>query len=599
MFAQKFVRILNSKPYFRFFSSVQLAVPLLVLLGIVVAIGTIIESRYNTEYARIWIYDADWFHGLMVLLWLNIFLATISRYPFKRHHLGFVIVHIGLLTLLIGGLLTGRNGIDGQLRVVENSRSSTVVLPQLSLQLIDVQADSALHADLNRGHSRLTSSDLDSLNEHFNSKIIARDFLPFAEVRESFESQPDSQSATIALSFMLKSPFFNVNEWLVSNERPELKMGPATVRLIVDKDQRASVPLAVKRRPSRQTPGQLIVRDRTSGKVLSSVALPNLKVGMKLGPYLLTSFKTYKRAAVVDNRLSEGDPQSDLNPAIELTLKQGEASVREVAYARYPDFSLSQMKGQPIATKFTYLPGGQIDQTESSTEPGSRDGNVIEFHVAQSDDHKIRVELYKNGESVMKQAIVPGESLVTPWMGIRLTLGSVVHNAVMRTEVSPAVIEPRSELPPSAIFVTPAGAKPDQGFWLAEDQFRRVSILGREYEVFFGRRTLQLPFSIQLQEFRKMDYPGTETAMSYESQILVNGQDPPLTVSMNEPLTRDGYTLYQSSYELRPGQPKVSIFSVNRDPGRLMKYIGSLILGLGIIIFTLMRSRFYTRRSSP
>ena len=93
-----------------------------------------------------------------------------------------------------------------------------------------------------------------------------------------------------------------------------------------------------------------------------------------------------------------------------------------------------------------------------------------------------------------------------------------------------------------------------------------------------------------------MDYPGTETPLSFESRVKVNGQGQDVTISMNEPLKYAGYTIYQSSYDVRPGQPRTSIFSVNWDPGRPIKYLGGLILAIGIILFTVMRSRFYQNR---
>ncbi|MEK6580525.1 MAG: cytochrome c biogenesis protein ResB, partial [Bdellovibrionota bacterium] len=111
--------------------------------------------------------------------------------------------------------------------------------------------------------------------------------------------------------------------------------------------------------------------------------------------------------------------------------------------------------------------------------------------------------------------------------------------------------------------------------------------------VYYGPDSIQLPFHLQLEQFTKVDYPGTETAMSYQSQVKVNGQGENITIAMNEPLHRSGFTLYQSSYVLEPGQPPMSIFSVNRDPGRWVKYVGSIILVLGIAIFALMRSHWY------
>jgi hypothetical protein len=55
------------------------------------------------------------------------------------------------------------------------------------------------------------------------------------------------------------------------------------------------------------------------------------------------------------------------------------------------------------------------------------------------------------------------------------------------------------------------------------------------------------------------------------------------TVSMNEPLQHRDLTFYQASYEPGEPRPTVSVFSVNRDPGRLTKYIGSILLVAGVI----------------
>ncbi len=597
----KLVAKLNKSRYFRFFASVQLAVPLMLVLLCVVAAATIVESRYNSEFARLVVYDTWWFEGLLILLGLNIFLAAVSRYPFKQRHLGFVTVHLGLITVLIGGAITKHGGVDGQLRVVEKSRDNVVVLDRLSLDLIDVQADMAIRAPFARRAARLTASDLDFLNERFNSKIIAREFLPFAAVREGYESSVDGAiSPNFALGFVLESQFFNVSEWLHSSDRPELQMGTATLRLVTTKQ---SPPPAVIKKlapaPSPHKKGTLLVVDESTKAELAQIPIERLIPGFKLPKGLiLASVKLYSHAVVVQNRLAEGD-QPGSNPAIELQIQSGEKLTREVSYAKFPGFSLAASKGTPLGIKFEYRASGATAET---TEPkdqnkdqnsNSRTGNVIEFHVSEKTGEVVETKLFKNDQQVGGSTLRPGESLTTPWMGMKITINSLKRGAVRKTEVLPSALKPRSELPPSAVFVSTAGSTPDQGFWLAEGQFRQVTILGREYQVYFGRETLHLPFALELLEFKKVDYLGTETPMSYESRVRIDGREPEHVVSMNEPLKHAGFTLYQSSYEMRPGAPSMSVFSVNRDPGRVIKYTGSLILSLGIIIFTLMRSRLY------
>lgn len=60
---------------------------------------------------------------------------------------------------------------------------------------------------------------------------------------------------------------------------------------------------------------------------------------------------------------------------------------------------------------------------------------------------------------------------------------------------------------------------------------------------------------------------------------------------MNEPLKHSGFTLYQTSYEPGDPRPITSILSVNRDPGRGAKYLGSLLIVLGAIWLFAMKYR--------
>lgn len=64
---------LNQNKVFKFFASVRLAVPLMLIVLIIVAYGTIVESKYNAEYASLVVYKSVGFSVLLVLLWLNIF----------------------------------------------------------------------------------------------------------------------------------------------------------------------------------------------------------------------------------------------------------------------------------------------------------------------------------------------------------------------------------------------------------------------------------------------------------------------------------------------------------------------------------------------
>jgi hypothetical protein len=62
---------------------------------------------------------------------------------------------------------------------------------------------------------------------------------------------------------------------------------------------------------------------------------------------------------------------------------------------------------------------------------------------------------------------------------------------------------------------------------------------------------------------------------------------------MNEPLDYGGYSFYQASYVLEEGRPPVSVFSVNYDPGRWVKYTGALTIVLGCMLMFYMNPHYW------
>lgn len=161
------------------------------------------------------------------------------------------------------------------------------------------------------------------------------------------------------------------------------------------------------------------------------------------------------------------------------------------------------------------------------------------------------------------------------------------------------------EAPPSAIHLK-AGDEKDARLWLGLGDRATLQFRGREIAIGYYPRRVLLPFGIQLQRFEIEHYQGTTQPAEYSSRVRVvddrkvekkqrdlAGQE--ILVSMNEPLYYGGFTFYQSSYE--PGEPRatVSIFSVNQDPGRWWKYIGSILIVLGAILLFAMR-KFQNRK---
>ncbi len=101
-------------------ASLRLAVVLIFTLAATLAFATFVEGAYGTAAVQFFVYQTWWFNALNALLAVNIFCAAAIRFPWQRHQTGFVITHIGLLTLLFGAMIGRFQGIDAQMPIYED-----------------------------------------------------------------------------------------------------------------------------------------------------------------------------------------------------------------------------------------------------------------------------------------------------------------------------------------------------------------------------------------------------------------------------------------------------------------------------------------------
>ncbi|MBF0432521.1 MAG: cytochrome c biogenesis protein ResB [Fibrobacteria bacterium] len=125
--------------------------------------------------------------------------------------------------------------------------------------------------------------------------------------------------------------------------------------------------------------------------------------------------------------------------------------------------------------------------------------------------------------------------------------------------------------------------------------------------VFFGtkkvflslrRKRHVLPITVKLLDFKKVDYTGTQMAKSFESHVEITtpSMKRNVRISMNKPLRYGHYTFYQSSYSQSNGA-ETSTLSVVRNSGRLLPYIASLVISLGMLIhFCIVMIKFANRK---
>lgn len=207
--------------------------------------------------------------------------------------------------------------------------------------------------------------------------------------------------------------------------------------------------------------------------------------------------------------------------------------------------------------------------------PEKVEGN--ELHLVPEGDSLKYAIFYRDGKKTRRGVIREAEEIETGWMGLNFRLLRYYPSAERVFDIEDA---PRKgELTSSAILVEWDKEK----HWVSLGDRFKIFRSNAAYLVNYSPVLVDLGFDVRLNKFDMGLYQGTSRAMSYKSTVEV----PELgtaEISMNNPLKYQGKTLYQASFSQdEQGQITASVISVNEDPGRFLKYLGSLIISLGVV----------------
>ncbi|MBC7458185.1 MAG: cytochrome c biogenesis protein ResB [Bdellovibrionaceae bacterium] len=442
-------------------------------LMVLIIWGTIVESRYDAKTAGKMVYQSWMMYTVMGLLIYNLVIVMVDRLPWKLNHYPFILVHIGIITLIYGGWVTQQYGLDGSLSV-PNQKSSAVVTVH--------QTDFTIYATFD--------------GEKY-TKIYDKEF-----------------------------DFYNLS---VSEEKP------IKFNLDYGSDPSASDLRIVKYVPFA----------RATQKVIKSV-----------DPVAGASIKF---------QLSNGNIQE-----IETLTQQNKNKTTEstlgllTMYLGYNQKVLGRKN--PLANELYF---------------NALDANLAEYALYNKNETKP----YKRGK------VKIGDVIPTRWMGLEVRVMDYLQFAKQDWQV--IEMERPTPLTTEAIQVVFNG----KSEWLLLNDTVKVFTDKVAYIMAYHNRLIPLDFKVHLDQFEITHYQGTSKAMEYASQVTVqniNSEQKIMSqlISMNEPMKYAGYTFYQASFEKneKTGEPVASKFSDNREPGRWIKYFGSIIFSLGIVWL------FYQRR---
>ena len=205
-----------------------------------------------------------------------------------------------------------------------------------------------------------------------------------------------------------------------------------------------------------------------------------------------------------------------------------------------------------------------------------------------SEGKKLKYKLQKPGSKKIQEGFLQTSSALnrikTGWMDFEFRLLEYIPKALPNTLFIPQ--KRAGEQTNSAIQVEFKGEQK----WMGLNSYLFFFDEDKVYVVAYINEKQNLGFQLELKNFKVTRYPSSFKAAGYESKVLVN-QKKKAIISMNHPLKFAGYTLYQSGFEEdEKGTPVASVFSINKDPGRFIKYFGSLLIVLGSFVLFLRRN---------
>lgn len=156
--------------------------------------------------------------------------------------------------------------------------------------------------------------------------------------------------------------------------------------------------------------------------------------------------------------------------------------------------------------------------------------------------------------------------------------------------------------------ITEPGGKPVTGILWAADllpsnvgapsQPWTFTAGGRTWGLELRHKVWSLPFDVRLDRFQKSEHPGTSMARDFSSFVTVmenDGATRPAHIYMNEPLRKDGFVFYQTSFGPDPARPGgfYSTFEVANNPSDQWPKWACYVIAVGLLIhFTQKLVRF-------
>lgn len=564
--------------YLKVLGSLSVAIFLISLLVVLLTLSTFMESAYGTPFAHKVIYGAGWFDIILALVWINIFCSTLTRLPFKKHHTGFVVTHIGILALLLGALIGHLGGHEGQIQLFESEAKDRITQEGHSLFIKTPDAGTE-ELELGKQLPRGREGAIPGTHLHLRVESILENAVKSENVTEGASFDPVNHAVEAELSSDmagLHQSFTLVEHDPASPDSARMQIGPARMEL------KTGQPPAEQSGKTEAAAKPVVLHLMQAGKTwdvpIGEKNPAEIPVGNGL---VLSDVRYFPHAKIEGDKLVDAPGEIRFNPAVEFTVSDGKGHHEDhTKFFLFPHFN--SLHGGEAADVFHLGVMLETDFPDDMKGPqtGSKTAGVTFF--AKPDGSWIAHIASSHGAKDLP--VRAGDKIPTGWMDMQLTIKHLFE----RAKVSSSIEENKEGQGFYAAKISAGMPGRMKSVWLMDGDSSTLDTPEGPLTLQLMPKTMAVPFTLKLKDFRKKVYPGTDKPAAFESDVTLlddaDGVTLNRTISMNKPLDYKGWRIFQSSYIEDPDLGEGSVFSVAKNPGIKLIYGGAITIFIGIIL---------------
>jgi hypothetical protein len=592
-----------------FLLTIKFGVVLMIFLMLVMMFATQFEASFGTRAMKSLIYGSFWFDAGVFLFVVNIVVNTWRRRPYRFRHVGFLTVHVGVLTIVTGGLCTRWFGIDGTMPIAEGASNRAISLPDNDLVI-----EAAGQVTRHHAHYELKPW----VEEHRDFyevpgtpyQIFVDRYFPTGAVVDTVMNDSPEPNPMIELA-LGASGAEPQSAWLAARdpERSSLSAGAARARFV----EPTALP-AIREEWAAAGEHAAPIRAGELRLFWSNGRSEPIDVPVVVRGPLPTSRPEVHLEIVQVFRsfVLTGDSYADAtdkppNPAIHFRVHKPDGLESHFSFAAFPDFRADPPEGEQWI----------VSHAEWQPDEDALHDHGHFAEVAIVEEAPGRFTTWTEWQDPLDGTpLAIGETRVFDKQGVLLRILDAadrgrltqevrrVSDEVMRPVLRVHLVEVAESAPLNlaSVFDVLRGRRqtkladcdPNRAWLFHGTQFEFQTAHG-PIRVGYEGRSVPLDFAIHLDDFREETYPGVTLAASYESHCVVKpdgGPEFPVRIYMNHPLKHSGYTFYQASFQRTPEGGEVTVLSVARDPGMRVSFVGYCILVAGLLLIFFVKPWF-------